>query len=166
MRKFYFLFTFLSASSERNQRDDQGEGRLRSLPSPWNPISFKRLFVLTSRSSLPALSAFRTLRSAWLFGHLFLRTSHTFGLFAPIFANKKLKMHLRELSREFPVPKTARLLMRARFLRAVPSYHGFSFFFLERLSSFFLKRRKKDAEKILVQFLLNISVLIKHQFIL
>jgi len=56
-------------------------------------------------------------------------------------------MHLRELSREFPVPKTARLLMRARFLRAVPSYHGFSFFFLERLSSFFLKRRKKDAEK-------------------
>jgi hypothetical protein len=65
----------------------------------------------------------------------------------PIFTNKKLKMHLRELSREFPVPKTARLLMRARFLRAVPSYHGFSFFFLERLSSFFLKRRKKDAEK-------------------
>jgi len=56
--------------------------------------------------------------------------------------------------------------LRARFLRAAPTYHGFSFFFLERLSSFFLKRRKKDAEKILVQFLLNISVLIKHQFIL
>jgi hypothetical protein len=68
----------------------------------------------------------------------------------PFFANKKLKTHLRELSRELPVPKTARLLMRACFLRAVPFYHGFSFFFLERLSSFFLKRRKKDAEKILI----------------
>jgi len=45
------------------------------------------------------------------------------------------------------VPKTASLLMRASFLRAFPFYHGFSFFFLERLSSFFLKRRKKDAEK-------------------
>jgi len=42
--------------------------------------------------------------------------------------------------------------MRACFLHAAPSYHGFSFFFLERLSSFFLKRRKKDAGKTLVIF--------------
>ena len=54
----------------------------------------------------------------------------------------------------FYVRKTASLLMRARFQPAVPAYHGLSFFFLERLSSFFLKRRKKDAEKICLSFTL------------
>ena len=52
MRKLYFSFTFLSESPERNQRGDQGEGRLRSLPSPWNPNSFKR-FVCANISNKP-----------------------------------------------------------------------------------------------------------------
>jgi len=48
--------------------------------------------------------------------------------------------------------------MRACFQRAVLTYHGFSFFFLERLSSFFLKRRKKDAEKYCLYFTLYIRL--------
>jgi hypothetical protein len=34
------------------------------------------------------------------------------------------------------------------FRRAVPAYHGLSFFFLERLSSFFSERKEERCEKI------------------
>jgi len=105
-------------------------------------------------------------------------------------------MHLREHSRELPVPKTARLLMRACFLCARPgdtvifvrTYLGITpnilltqniprlpagarlpTVFLSSLrkrsisrgdlSSFFLKRRKKDAEKKIDYNLHYISVL-------
>jgi hypothetical protein len=55
--------------------------------------------------------------------------------------------------------------MRARFLRAAPSYHGLSFFFLVHFSSFFLERRKKnERKKYLVLILLKTPVFHKHQF--
>ena len=141
LRKFYFFFTFLSASSERNQRDDQGEGRLRSLPSPWNPNSFKRLFVLSTQSSLPALSAFRTLRSAWLFGSLFLRTQHTFELFAPNFYKPKTKNALAGAFSAVTCSQNSLVLFERIFCCCS---HPFLFaFFVSFLSFFFRKKKRK-----------------------
>lgn len=59
------FFMLLSVSSESNQRDDQREGRLRSPPSLWRPIPFKRLFVLTYRSICRFANVFRTARGDW-----------------------------------------------------------------------------------------------------
>jgi len=97
---------------------------------------------------LPAgarLPAFRTLRSAWLFGPLFLRTLHTLELFHPFLCKRKAKTHLREHSRQSPVLKTASRVLRARFLRVVKILPRF--FFLLSLVHFFPFSFSKEKEK-------------------
>ena len=95
--------------------------------------------------SLPAgarLPAFRTLRSAWFFRPLFLLTWHTFGLFHPFCVNKKLKTHLREHSRQSPVPKS-----RSCFLSEFSGIGRTCFFFFLWFAFFLLFQKKEERNE-------------------
>ena len=77
---FLFYVPFRFAGKEPKWRPKE-RGGCGSTPVLWNLIPIA-LFVPSFRSSLSSLSAFRTLRSAWLFRPLFCKHSILSGFFA------------------------------------------------------------------------------------
>ena len=71
-----------------------------------------------------------------------LLTWHTFGLFHPLFSNLKLKTHLREHSRQSPVPK-----IRSCFLSEFSGIGRTCFFFFLWFAFFLLFQKKEERNE-------------------
>ena len=71
-----------------------------------------------------------------------LLTWHTFGVFHPFCVNKKLKTHLREHSRQSPVPK-----IRSCFLSEFSGIVRTCFFFFLWFAFFLLFQKKEERNE-------------------
>ena len=139
--RFQFLFyvPFRIAGKEPKGRPKE-KGGCDSVPFLWNPIPIA-LFVLTQLSSLPALSAFRTLRSAWIFRPLFLQTQQTFRAFSSVILKFKTKNALAGAFSAVTCSQNS-LVLFERIFRDW-SHLFFLLSLVRFLSSFSEKRRKK-----------------------
>ena len=162
----HFYLPFRVAGKEakgrpKRRKDCRWHGKyvLSSPVSPPNILLAQNIPIFSAGRSLPRLLGNSTPSNACLCDHSD-QSAASQTCFAPLAA---IGLSSFSATRENPARKTASLLMRACFRRAVPCYHGLSFFFLPAYFFFLSRKKEEKCWRIIVWNLIKIPVLIKYK---